>query len=87
MSVSLLEVIEHGGYNLSTKEDALWLLSKQSEFEELVEKAEEIIEDEQMEALSNCCDAVMISEPYDGLARCGFCFEMAEFTTVEELTA
>lgn len=46
MSVSLLEVIEHGGYNLSTKEDALWLLSKQSEFEELVEKAEEIIEDE-----------------------------------------
>ena len=44
MSVSLLEVIEAGGYDLSTKEDAIWLLSKQTEFEELVEQAEELIE-------------------------------------------
>lgn len=44
MSVSLLEVIEAGGYDLSTLEDARWLLSKQSEFEELVEQAEELIE-------------------------------------------
>lgn len=44
MSVSLLEVIEAGGYNLQTVEDAQWLLSKQSEFEELVEQAEELIE-------------------------------------------
>ena len=44
MSVSLLEVIEAGGYDLSTKEDAEWLLSKQTEFEELVEQAEELIE-------------------------------------------
>lgn len=43
MSVSLLEVIEQGGYDLSTKEDARWLLSKQSEFEELIEKAEEVL--------------------------------------------
>lgn len=44
MSVSLLEVIEHGGYDLTTKEDSIWLLSKQSEFEELVEKAQDLIE-------------------------------------------
>lgn len=45
MSVSLLEVIEHSGYNLDTKEDALWLLSKKNEFEELIEKAEELTEE------------------------------------------
>lgn len=44
MSVSLLEVIEAGGYDLNTKEDAEWLLSKQSEFDELIEKAEEVLE-------------------------------------------
>lgn len=46
MSVSLLDVIEAGGYDLTTKEDANWLLSKQSEFEALVEQAEEVIEEE-----------------------------------------
>ena len=45
MSVSLLEVIEAGGYDLSTVEDANWLLSKQSEFEELIEQAENLIEE------------------------------------------
>lgn len=45
MSVSLLEVIEHGGYDLSTKEDAIWLLSKRSEFEELIKKAEAVLEE------------------------------------------
>lgn len=44
MSVSLSEVIEAGGYNLTTVEDSNWLLSKQSEFTELIEQAEEIIE-------------------------------------------
>lgn len=44
MSVSLLEVIEHGGYNLETVEDANWLLSKQTEFEELMEKAQELVD-------------------------------------------
>lgn len=44
MSVSLLEVIEAGGYDLNLKEDCIWLLSKQSEFEELVEQAEELLE-------------------------------------------
>lgn len=44
MSVSLREVIEAGGYDLTTLEDARWLVGKQSEFEELVEEAEETVE-------------------------------------------
>lgn len=44
MSVSLLEVIEAGGYDLNTVEDAQWLLSKQSEFEGLVEQAQELVD-------------------------------------------
>lgn len=45
MSVSLLEVIEAGGYDLTTKEDALWLLSKVSEFETLITEAEDLTEE------------------------------------------
>lgn len=45
MSVSLLEVIEAGGYDLSTKEDAEWLVCQQSQFEELLEKAQELIDE------------------------------------------
>ena len=45
MSVSLLEVIEAGGYDLSTVDDANWLISKQNEFEELIEQAENLIEE------------------------------------------
>lgn len=44
MSVSLLEVIEAGGYDLTTLEDTQWLLSKQAEFTELIEQAEELVE-------------------------------------------
>lgn len=47
MSVSLLETIEAAGYNIRTKEDANWLLSKQEEFAELIEQAENTIEDEE----------------------------------------
>lgn len=43
MSVSLLEVIEHGGYDISTPEDAEWLVSKANEFEELLDQAKETI--------------------------------------------
>ena len=43
MSVSLLEVIESAGYDITTKDDANWLLSKQNEFEELIEQAEEVV--------------------------------------------
>lgn len=46
MSVSLLEVIEAAGYDLNTPEDANWLLSKQYEFKELIEKAEQIVGDD-----------------------------------------
>lgn len=44
MSVSLAEVIKAGGYDLTTLEDACWLVGKQSEFEALVEEAEQTIE-------------------------------------------
>lgn len=44
MSVSLLEVIEAGGYDLSTPEDAKWLLAQVNQFEELVVKAEDMLE-------------------------------------------
>lgn len=43
---SLLEVIEAGGFDLSTKEDALWLLSTQNEYDDLIERAEELVEEE-----------------------------------------
>lgn len=46
MSVSLLEVIEAAGYDLSLKEDCVWLLSKESEFEEILEAVKERLEDE-----------------------------------------
>lgn len=44
MSVSLLEVIEAGGYDITTYNDANWLLSKQSEFEELIEQAQAVVD-------------------------------------------
>lgn len=44
MSVSLLEVIEAAGYDISNNDDAIWLLSKQSEFEQLIEQAEKVME-------------------------------------------
>jgi hypothetical protein len=44
MSVSLHEVVEAGGYDLTTLDDARWLLGQQSNFADLVEKAEETIE-------------------------------------------
>lgn len=46
MSASILEVIEAGGYNLETLEDANWLLAQRNQFDELVEKAEELVDAE-----------------------------------------
>jgi len=43
MSVSLLDVIEYGGYNLSSLEDANWLLSKETEFESLLDAARTLV--------------------------------------------
>lgn len=50
MSVSLREVIESGGYDLTTLEDAQWLLAQQSNFDELVEEAELIVEQHEDES-------------------------------------
>lgn len=45
MSVSLLEVLNSAGYDIETsRDDANWLLSVQSEFDDLVELAEETME-------------------------------------------
>ena len=45
MSVSLLEVLEFGGYDLSTVKDATWLLGTQQEFNDLIEQAEATVEE------------------------------------------
>lgn len=47
MSVSLLEVIESAGYDLNILGDCVWLLSKESEFYELMEQAKERLEEEE----------------------------------------
>lgn len=45
MSVSLLEVIEHSDYDLNKPEDARWFLSQVSQFEDLVVKCEDMLEE------------------------------------------
>ena len=42
--ITLLEVIEAGGYDITQRDDANWLLSKQREFGKLIEQAEEVVE-------------------------------------------
>lgn len=49
MGVSIREVIEAAGYDLSSLEDARWLISKEVEFDELLDEAEELIENAEME--------------------------------------
>ena len=44
MSVSLAEVIQAAGYDITEVEDANWLLSKRNEWDELVEQAEEVVD-------------------------------------------
>ena len=47
MGVSLLEALEGAGFSpLSTAEDAQWLLGTQREYEELIEQAEELLEED-----------------------------------------
>ena len=43
MSVSLLQIIEEAGYNLSKIEDCYWLKSKSKEWDELLDKAEVLV--------------------------------------------
>ena len=45
MSVSILEVIEHGGYDLNKPEDARWFLSQVPQLEDLVIKCEDMLEE------------------------------------------
>lgn len=46
MSVSLYEIIRHGGYDIKNDvNDARWLLAQRDEFEELLEIAEQTVDD------------------------------------------
>ena len=45
MSTTLSEVIERAGFDLSTKDDANWLLSRRNEIEELLEQAEDTVDE------------------------------------------
>lgn len=45
MSVSLRQALEGAGYDLTSVQDARWLVQKQQEFETLVEEAELTIEE------------------------------------------
>ena len=47
MSTSILEIINAGGYDLTTLEDARWLIANVNEFEELIEQAENLIEEDE----------------------------------------
>ena len=40
MSVSLLEVLDNAGYNIDEQDGAEWIISRQNEFDELLERAE-----------------------------------------------
>ena len=44
MSVSIEEVLQHGGYDFSKEADCKWLVSQVAAFEELVTDAEDFIE-------------------------------------------
>jgi hypothetical protein len=44
MSVSIQEVIEAGGYDLNTYEDAQWLLSNNIEWEQLIDNAQALVD-------------------------------------------
>lgn len=45
--VTLLEVLENGGYDIKNNyDDALWLLATQDEYEELIEECQEMVEKE-----------------------------------------
>lgn len=44
MSVSLEEALEGAGYSLDNVDDCEWLIGKQEEFEELVDKALDLLD-------------------------------------------
>ena len=51
MSLSLQEVVEiYAGYDIKNNlDDAIWLVSKQDEFEELIEECEDMIDNSESE--------------------------------------
>ena len=50
MSVSLQEVLESAGYDIKNNvDDAIWLLSKQDEFEKLIEECEDFVDNQESE--------------------------------------
>lgn len=44
MSVSIKEALEGAGFNFSLKEDCQWLLSQESDFEELLDECSDAID-------------------------------------------
>ncbi len=63
MSVTIIEVIEAGGYDLSTIEDAKWLISQEINFEYLLQKAKKMVNAEE-ERLADIAEV-------EYQARCG----------------
>ena len=45
MSTSLSEVISAGGFDLTKVEDAKWLVAQVNQFEDMIEAAENLIEE------------------------------------------
>ena len=45
MGVRLIEVIEAGGYDIRTEDDARWLLSTHTEYEQLIDQAQQFIDE------------------------------------------
>lgn len=68
MSVSIREVIEAAGYDLSTPEGAQWLVAQEDLFDEMIEEAEEVVEAEE-ERLSEIEQREMEAEEQEAEAR------------------
>lgn len=45
MSTSIEAVVEHGGFDISTYEDANWLLAQRNEWDEMIERAQTVVDD------------------------------------------
>lgn len=45
MSTSIEVVVEHGGFDISTYEDANWLLAQRNEWDEMIERAQQVVDD------------------------------------------
>lgn len=54
MSTSLREVIESAGYDLSTREGAVWVKAQEDLFDELLHDADDTIDELDQAAIDNC---------------------------------